>query len=428
MVIGTIAVDALKMISYVCYLLIIVKQKSYRIGFICFILISMLPGITLRSPHSHILFYRILVGTIFAIKWHKKEFLHCHVMAVSAYAFAETAHLIAVIAAYPFIRLFQIQLYTWPADFVLILLLTVSSVLVGFFLTYKISSFLRNIQKRIQIGIILICSVIELVSQELRKINYNSDYTIFYKMIFFMVIVIIIILIFWILDKHKENKKVRELTAYSHRTREIIPSLRRALGSSDLEPNQLLEELRSICEVDLHISSQEMRSIKSFKSTGIIVLDEQLKRYLEEAWEQSIELDIMVMAPVNQIIVGKVLERLHLIQIVGDMYRNACQAISKKKIGRILIRFGYNFDYIYEISFYDNGKLFTEYVLNHLGKRGVTTSGTGHGIADTLLVLCKANASFVIEQNLSDHNIFTKGIHIIFDGQGRIEILKSKNF
>ena len=425
---GTIAIDALKTISYVCYLLIIVNQKPYRIGFICFILISMMPGITLLSPHFHILFYRIIVGTIFAMIWRKKEYLYCYVMTVSAYAFAETAHLIAVIATYPFVRLFHIQIYTWSADFVLILLMGVSAVLVGFFLNYKISSFLLNIQKRIQIGIILICCVIELVSLALSRINYNSAYTIFYKLIFFMVIVIIVILIFWILDKHKENKKFRELTAYSHRTREIIPSLRRALGRSDLEPNQLLEELRSICEVDLQVSSQEMRSIKSFKSTGIIILDEQLKRYLEEAWEQSIELDIMVLAPVNQIIEGKEMERTYLIQIVGDMYSNACKALSKKKNGRILIRFGYNFDSIYEISFYDNGKLFTDYVLNHLGKRGVTTGGTGHGIADTLLVLRKANASFMIEQNLSDHNVFTKGIHIIFDGQGRIEVIKNKNF
>ena len=62
------------------------------------------------------------------------------------------------------------------------------------------------------------------------------------------------------------------------------------------------------------------------------------------------------------------------------------------------------------------------YVLDHLGKRGVTTGGTGHGISDIFEALHRGKMSFFLNQRLPEESIFTKGICITFDGQEKVSI------
>ena len=96
---------------------------------------------------------------------------------------------------------------------------------------------------------------------------------------------------------------------------------------------------------------------------------------------------------------------------MGDLYRNANKVVRRNKgEGRILICFGYNMDGFYELSIYDNGDPFPEYVLEHLGKRGVTTGGRGHGISDIFEALHRGKMSFLLNQVLPKESIFTKGI------------------
>lgn len=148
-------------------------------------------------------------------------------------------------------------------------------------------------------------------------------------------------------------------------------------------------------------------------------MDGQLERYLEEAAEQGFELDIMMRASVKEILNEKKIELYSLLQVVGDLYRNAYKAVlSNEKQGRILICFGYNWEGYYEISIHDNGPLFPEYVLRHLGERGVTTGGTGHGMADTFEVLERNQISYVLNQDLSEGGVFTKSISLVFDDRG----------
>jgi len=421
MVTGTFIIDVIKVIALVWFISA-ANQKTYHIGLACLITVCMLPGIAVCSSPFFIFCYRFLLGNAYVRIRGRQKFLQSIVLVFLIYFLAEAAYLFAVLAAYPFIVLFNIQSNAWIANGVIILLQGFFTVLLRFSIISKVSVFLRIMEKRLQIGIILLCSAFEFVFLTLVSSPFNSEYMMFYMILFFLILISILILIFWMIDKFEEREKINELTAYSHRTREIIPSLRRALMRTDLETAQLLEELRSICDVDQLESTQEFRSIKSFDSTGIIVLDEQLKRYLEEACQNNFELDIIVMTPINKVIFERQIERSKLLQIVGDIYRNAFRVIFKIKNGRILICFGFNSEDIYEISFYDNGEPFNEYIFNNLGKRGITTTGTGHGIADTLLALQSVNASFVIEQGLAKHSIFTKVVRIIFDGLGRVEI------
>ena len=226
---------------------------------------------------------------------------------------------------------------------------------------------------------------------------------------------------------YSEEAPGQVITSYAHRMREVIPSVGRVLyrlkevAEYTEISEQIVEELRSIYQTDREETQRKNRSIKTFASTGCIVLDEQLERYLEEACEHKFTLDVIVRAPVNEILTRKWVDRYHLLQLVGDLYRNAYRAILKRREGgNILFCFGYNREGFYEISIYDNGEKFPEYIIKHLGERGVTTGGTGQGLADIFEVLKRSRASFVLNQNIGEHNIFTKGISIVFDGNGKV--------
>ena len=252
-------------------------------------------------------------------------------------------------------------------------------------------------------GIVLVCVQLEFAMLWFRTIPYHAEDMQSYGILLTGILFGCILLALWIADKRNTEKKVQEITSYAHRMREVIPSVGRVLYRLKEVPEyaeiseQIVEELRSIYQTDREETQRKNRSIKTFASTGCIVLDEQLERYLEEACEHKFTLDVIVRAPVNEILTRKWVDRYHLLQLVGDLYRNAYRAILKRREGGdILFCFGYNREGFYEISIYDNGEKFPEYIIKHLGERGVTTGGTGQGLADIFEVLKRSRASFVL--------------------------------
>lgn len=276
-----------------------------------------------------------------------------------------------------------------------------------------------------RVGTMLLLGLSECLLLAIRHIGYDGDYVMFYNIFLFAIIFSLIVLALWLFDKRQEQKKMQEMTAYAHRTREVIPSMSRVLNKLDNMPehvdqtSEIIQELRMICAGDMDKTNREAAVLKTFETTECFALDGQLERYLEEAAEQGFELDIMVRASVKEILNEKRIEIYSLLQVIGDLYRNAYKAILKReKPGRILICFGYNLDGDYEISVHDNGLLFPEHVLQRLGERGVTTDGTGHGIADIFEVLEKNQISYILNQDLPEGSVFTKSISLVFDGQG----------
>lgn len=281
----------------------------------------------------------------------------------------------------------------------------------------------------VRVGVMLLLGFSECILLTIRQIGYNYDYVMIYSILLFSMIFSVIVLVLWLFDKSQEQKKIQELTAYAHRTREVIPSMNRMLnklaeqsGYTD-RTSEIIQELKQICDGDMGATKREAAVLKTFETTECFALDGQLERYLEEAAEQGFELDIMVRASVKEILNEKKIELYSLLQVVGDLYRNAYKAVLKnEKQGRILICFGYNWEGYYEISIHDNGPLFPEYVLKHLGERGVTTDGTGHGMADIFEVLERNRISYVLNQDLPKGGIFTKSICLVFDDKGNREI------
>lgn len=237
----------------------------------------------------------------------------------------------------------------------------------------------------------------------------------------------------WMINKKAEEKRVREFVKYEHRMREVLPSVGKVLEKMGEMPDnseeaaKAIAELQAVCRFDEKTTRTEVLAAQTFCSTGNSLLDGMLERYLQEAAQKGRKLDVIVRAPVDAVLKEQEMEIGLLLQMLGDIYRNADKAVSKRgDKGRILLCMGYNQEAEYEISVSDNGEPFLRHVLEHLGERGVTTGGTGYGLADVFEVAEKYKVSFLLEQNLSQNHMFSKTIHLIFDGKNRRSVSERK--
>lgn len=345
------------------------------------------------------------------------------------YVLWDFLHFITALLIFPCIYLWKMEQNEFAADLLFVGMHIILYILIIFAISKKKQKLIYGLSRNSQMGIVSCCMVLEFAILELRSATFHSREVLSYRILLVGIIFSCIVIVLWILDKREEQKKIRELTSYVHKTREIIPSVGRALKRLEEMPGQsesaerLLEELRSICEADAQGVHQEVSYIKTFESTGCFILDEQLGRYMEEACEKNFQLDIIVRASVDEILETEQINRYQLLQLIGDLYRNAYKVVLKRNGGgHILMCFGYNMQGFYEISIYDNGAPFPVHILNHLGERGVTTDGSGHGMADIFAALKEGSGSFDLNQNMPPNSIFTKGICIIFDGQARVQI------
>lgn len=237
----------------------------------------------------------------------------------------------------------------------------------------------------------------------------------------------------WIIDKRAREKQAQEqmqdYIRYEHRMREVLPTVGKALekmenlSENSEEAAQIIEELKAVCRTDRETTQKEILTAKTFAPTGSPVFDSMLERILQEAAQDGVEVEIIARTKVSELLKAQKIEIGLFLQMFGDIYRNANKAVLKQGDGgRILIYMGYNRSGVYELSMSDNGVPFPRHVLEHLGERGVTTDGTGHGLADTFSILDKYKVSFCLKQNPEQNAIYTKTIRLVFDEEGRREI------
>ena len=235
------------------------------------------------------------------------------------------------------------------------------------------------------------------------------------------------------IDKHnaaKEKAKVEEsnklLAAKLHKSQEILPAMVQVLSDvtekngaemEERKAHELLEEVSHLYEQQLKENGKEDLQLKSFKSTGLTMLDKQLIVYQREAVDKEINLDIFVQAPINDVIWKSGIDQLRLQRAVGDLIRNSFQAVRKEqeKIKHVLLIVGCRQEDILEIAVMDNGVEIPLHVLETFGKRGVTTGGTGNGLADIWEFVQDAKASLRVDEFEGTADLFTKKISIIFD-------------
>lgn len=276
-----------------------------------------------------------------------------------------------------------------------------------------------------QVGTAVLCGMLQISFEMIRPLDVQLEASMLQRGMFCVNLMGIFVLYLWLADQYKEQEERRELLAYAHRMREILPAVNRLVSRITEGPREdteyIKEELIELCGDDMRQRNSELLKIKTFESTKSPLLDEQLNYYLLEAALEGIQLDIFVQASVKEMAEEAHIPVVWIARTVGDLYRNAHKAVKKKGTdGRILICFGYNPEGMPEIAVYDNGDPFPEYVWKHLGERGVTEGGTGHGLADILEILNKTEGSFLLCCP-GETNVFEKGVCIVLDGKRRIE-------
>lgn len=375
---------------------------------------------------------RLVIFVIYIVLCFQKRRLHYFISMYIAYASLNLVKVLLAFVSYPVALWMKIEPLTIGEEILNIIFHIIGYLVVMFICTRKRMTMTKGTSIIAKTGMLLLLAFCDCILLVIRSGQYDSKKDMFYGVCLVVLAFCTIILVLWICDKIQEQKKLRELVAYTHRTREVIPSVSRVLGKlEDMyshvdQTSEIIKELKLICNTDMDKTKRESASIKTFETTGSYVLDEQLRKYLEEAAEQGFCLDVMVRASMKEILAEDEIDFYSLLQVIGDLYRNAYRAVLKSETpGRILICFGYNAEGYYEISIHDNGIPFPEYVLQHLGERGVTTGGTGHGMADVFEVLERNQISFVLNQDGDSNSMFTKSICIIFDGQTNKKIKNS---
>ena len=275
------------------------------------------------------------------------------------------------------------------------------------------------------IGLFLI--VLEQVGLQL----YDDNKHIFSVMVGNIFIFLIIFSVLWLLDhyrlaagKLKVEQDNRKMNSNLHKTKELMPLLISVVNENEglLDP-QLVEEFNQIYSEQMITGREENMNYKLLGTTGIKLLDSQLQHYILECSRKGIVMDVFASEPI-----GKQLHEMHIAQlmmhnVMGDLLRNAIRAIERsgRTDGKILVILGKK-EGIVELDIFDNGDEIPFSILEKFGKRGLTTGGTGNGLADIAEMLKDYKISLVIKENESGSSTYVKGFMLVFDGKNRREL------
>lgn len=242
----------------------------------------------------------------------------------------------------------------------------------------------------------------------------------------------IIIGILWLLDhyrlaagKLKVEQDNRRMNTSLHKTKELMPLLISVVNENEglLDP-QLVEEFNQIYSEQMIAGRKDSMNYKLLGTTGIKLLDAQLQHYILECNKKGIVMDVFASEPIAKQIHEMGIAQLMVHNVVGDLLRNAIRAITRdgRTDGKILVIVGKKNETV-EIDIFDNGANLPLEVLERFGTRGVTTGGTGNGLADLVEMLAAENISLVIRENAGENGTYTKGFLLVFDGKNRRELI-----
>ena len=282
---------------------------------------------------------------------------------------------------------------------------------------------LRNIVAILGIPLILIYQI------GLHLFDHNQKLVsiVLYNVLLFVMIFGIL----WLIDHYRLSKgKLKaeqdssRMNADLHRSKELMPLLLSVVNENQvlLDP-QIVEEFQRIYAEQMIVGKRENMNYKLMGTTGITLLDSHLQHYIMECARKNIVMDVFVSEPIVHDMQELKIAQLQMHNIMGDMIRNAIRAIERenKTDGKVLVIIGKK-ETGMEIVVYDNGQMIPEVVLEKFGERGVTTGGTGNGLADLMNLLDMYDGSLVIEEKDASSSAYTKGIHLVFDGKCRREL------
>ncbi|MCI5826623.1 MAG: GHKL domain-containing protein [Lachnospiraceae bacterium] len=220
----------------------------------------------------------------------------------------------------------------------------------------------------------------------------------------------------------------RQMSQKLHRSKEILPMIANYVSSMDgTQDEEMRKKLEAVChDYGKELGGAEM-SAEFFETTGIDLADLLLRTKIIECGEQDIELNVFVSTQINEDMKRLDISDGEITRLLGDLLRNAINAVSKLQDKMILLLIARNENDCVLIRIYDSGIPFPPYILEHFGERGYTTWGTGNGLADLMDTVTRVHGSIEINMDMDPGDVFTKEIYICFDGKNTINIVKKEN-
>lgn len=283
--------------------------------------------------------------------------------------------------------------------------------------------------------IIVISSALFIMSYSVISFPYNQEKWEVYIYAFFVALITTVIFLIWVFNDYQHRKELEakskhidDLVRGAHRYKEIIPAVSRELrkiaqemgGEVSSELSIAIEEVDQLWNMTARQDREERKKAPNLNQTGLPLLDGQLEQEWREADAAGVSFECVVISPVGEL--AERVELFHLMQLVGDLFRNALRAIQRSggENGRILLFLGKRREG-YEIKMRDTGAPFPKEVLERLGERGLTTGGTGHGMADMLETLARYRASLEIQEEM-ETTAFTKTVSLLFDNEAMVRV------
>ena len=212
----------------------------------------------------------------------------------------------------------------------------------------------------------------------------------------------------------------RQMSQRLHRSKDVLGVVSQVVASEDHIDPKLRKELADFCDDEMNEMQDRALGANLIGDTGIELVNVMLQKQMMRCADLNISFDVMIPAPIDGYIREIGISATEFMRMLNDLLKNAVKEIlsSDNTHRELLLIMGEAGNDCFEIRLYDSGVPFPPKILEHLGERGNTTDGTGNGIADTVETLRHYRASFVIEPIEPGTDIYTKCIHIAFDGQG----------
>lgn len=229
----------------------------------------------------------------------------------------------------------------------------------------------------------------------------------------------------------KLMKDIRDLSSQIHHNKEYLPAVRRRIETeferlnSQTNAAEIAQELAPMKEeVDRLYAEQMKEGRREFLcaltpvKTGIMLLDGLLDDFHSRMAAENILFRVNVYDSPAILLKENQIPQNKLLELIGDVLANAINAIKRKETPledgeTVELSMGVSeYDY-YEIEVYDSGEPFPEEILREFGRRGLTTGGTGQGIANMLETLRTYHIALSITE-FSEEEEFAKCMDFCF--------------
>lgn len=216
----------------------------------------------------------------------------------------------------------------------------------------------------------------------------------------------------------------RQMSQRLHRSKDVLGVVSQVVANEDHIDPKLRQELADFCGDEMNELQDRALGANLIGDTGIELVNVMLQKQMLRCAEENISFDVMIPTPIDGYIQSIGISVTEFMRMLNDLLKNAVKAIlsTEDEPRELLLIMGAAEMACLELRIYDSGIPFPPCILEHFGERGYTTGGTGNGLADTVGTLDRYHASLALEIMEPGTDIYTKCIHISFDGKGQISV------